>query len=140
MTQVDKPEHPTWWTAEHSAGWESVRAAVKESWAKEGAGKTPALDEWTAAERALRFGHGARHQYDKTGEVSWAEAEPILEADWAKLNPAHPWPQARHAVMHGWHSHTRMASSIGSRGMVHPVASGFGSSPAGDSGSGTGDP
>jgi len=140
MTSTSKPEHPHWWTAEHTAGWESARPAVKESWGtKAGTNKPPTSDEWTAAEPALRFGHGARHHYDTTGKVPWTEVESRLEADWTKLNPAHPWAHARNAVMHGWDSHTRGGSHIGSRTSLRSSASGLGSSPAGDSGSGSGD-
>jgi hypothetical protein len=140
MTPTAKPEHPSWWTTEHAAGWESARPAVKDSWEKKaGTDKIPASDEWTAAEPALRFGHGARHHYDRTGKVTWTEAEPKLEADWTKLNRAHPWAHARKAVMHGWDSHTRGASHIGATTSIRPSASGLGSSPAGDSGSGSGD-
>ncbi len=148
MTPTVKPEHPSsehpsWWTAEHTppAGWESARPAVKDSWEKKtGSGATPnAGEEWTAAEPALRFGHGARHHYDTTGKVTWKEVEPKLEADWTKLNVAHPWAHARNAVMHGWDSHTRAGMHGSSAASVRPAASGLGSSPAGDSGSGSGD-
>jgi hypothetical protein len=140
MTPNATAAQPSWWTAEHAAGWENARPGVKESWGKKtGTDQTPASDEFTAAEPALRFGHGARHHYDTTGRVTWKEVEPKLEADWTKLNQARPWAHARQAVMHGWDSHTRGGSHIGSSAATRSSASGLGSSPAGDSGSGSGD-
>lgn len=142
-TPTVKPEHPTWWTAEHAAGWESARPTVKDAWekkAKTDAGPSAGpSDGWTTAEPAVRFGHGARRHYDTTGKVNWTEVEPKLQADWNKLNPARPWAHARNAVMHGWHSHTRGGMHIGASTSLPSSASGFGGGSAGDSGSGSGD-
>jgi hypothetical protein len=140
MKPTATPEHPSWWTAEHAAHWESARAAVKESWGKSaGDDKLPPSDAWAAAEPALRFGHGARYYYDTNGKVSWPEVEPKLEADWTKLNLTDSWDHARKAVMHGWDSHARSTSHAGAMTSIRPSASGLGSSSAGDSGSGSGD-
>jgi hypothetical protein len=140
MTPTDKPQHPSWWTADHAAGWESARPSVKDSWGKQAeAGKGSASEGWTEAEPAVRFGHGARRHYDTTGKVTWTEAEPKLQADWGKLSPARSWAQARSAVMHGWNSHTRAGLHATAATETRTSPSGFGSGSAGDSGSGSGD-
>lgn len=57
--------------------------------------------DWPSAERALRYGYGARLYYAR----DWDEAlDGLLRKDWEARAQDEPWHSARHAAKRGWNA------------------------------------
>jgi hypothetical protein len=59
----------------------------------------PTLEE---AERAYRFGYGARRRYGREFPAWDERVEALLEMDWRGIAPDDDWRRFRRAVRRGW--------------------------------------
>lgn len=84
--------NPSWWNTEHEDAWASAREDFRDVAASEQV-------EWDATEPAIRFGHGAAHQYG----AEWNDdLETQLRGDWEALQSGHGWDDVKHFVRRGW--------------------------------------
>lgn len=98
--------HPSWWNDSHVSAWELVREAFRENWDADGSQTRGVGTPFTQAEPALRFGYGARREFDAEWDPS---IEARLESDWDNLHDDRPledpprlWDDVRQFVHRGW--------------------------------------
>ncbi len=137
MTDSQKYKNPSWWTDNHSSGWERTKEALRRDWeqtkadvsdsgrelnqdvgdtVKQAAGKQPippgntpnAPDSWDDVEPAVRYGYGARQHY--TSEEWNDDVESRLRKDWDSSSSGSSWDRVKNAVRRGWDSVKRAAA------------------------------
>lgn len=70
-------------------------------------GSAPSREDWERAEPAIRYGHGAYHQYGRD-HTTWTEQlEQTLRREWTAMCGSDGWHDVREFVRHGWNSARR---------------------------------
>ncbi|HVY71619.1 MAG TPA: hypothetical protein VHH73_16930 [Verrucomicrobiae bacterium] len=120
-------KNPHWWTNDHDASWERVKAAFQRDWdqtkhdfggnqpdTRQGAGDTvkqavgkeaiPPRGEvnYEKVEPACRFGHGARSYYGARFQKWTPELERELKRDWRATYPERRWDVDVANIRYGW--------------------------------------
>ncbi len=137
MNQPSTYRNPSWWNDSHSSGWDRAKEALRRDWeqtkadvsnggkelnqdvgdtVKQAAGKQvipPGSspnppDSWADLEPAVRYGHGARQQYQ--GEEWNDDLERRLQRDWEATGESGAWDRVKGAVRRGWDSVKRAVS------------------------------
>ena len=126
---------PSWWTKEHTSGWNKARDAFMRDWeqtksdlsggragrdlnqdasdtAKQAVGKEaiPPRNvpnpQFSKYEPALRFGYGARSQYSRWDD----DTERQLSRDWSSTGHPSKWEEVKAYVKHAWDKATNSSS------------------------------
>jgi hypothetical protein len=135
MDNSRKPTDPAWWNESHSSAWERTKEALHRDWeqtkadfsdsgkelnqdvgdtVKQAAGKQPIPrgdrpnpGSWDDVEPAVRYGYGARRQYE--GREWNDDLERELQKDWSGSGES-SWERVKDTVRRGWDGVKRAVS------------------------------
>ncbi|HVY71618.1 MAG TPA: hypothetical protein VHH73_16925 [Verrucomicrobiae bacterium] len=124
---VTSYKNPNWWTKDHDAAWDRVKAAFQRDWdqtkhdfggnepdtkqnvndtVKQAAGKEAipprGVTVYEKAEPAYRFGFGARAHYGARFNSWNPDLEKELRRDWSAAYPDRAWETDADYVRKGW--------------------------------------